>query len=304
LEGAFLKCMNLACSARTGRAILYWCRALEMDGVGEKLVEQLLEEGKINSIADLYTLTRDDLQSLERMGEKSSLNVLSELEKSKRMTLSKFLHALGLPGIGPELAMAVAKHLTSLKALLEWVELAFAEVDDEHFGPQVDEHGKPHTENQALREMQSIEGIGDVVALHIRDGLHVRMEMILALIEHIVVEDEVVTSTTGAVFDGMTFCITGTLSQGRKEFEELIRKYGGKVVGSVSGKLSVLLAGENAGSKRAKAESLGVEIWNEEKFNVSIFSNESKPPVEPEKKPDGNTNATTLFDFTSHSNEE
>ncbi len=304
LEGAFLKCINLACSARTGRAILYWCRALEMDGVGEKLVEQLLEEGKINSIADLYTLTRDDLQSLERMGEKSSLNVLSELEKSKSMTLSKFLHALGLPGIGPELGMAVAKHLTSLEALLEWVKRAFAEEGGEHYGPQVDEQGKPHTENQALRDMQSIEGVGDVVALHIRDGLHVRMEMILALIEHIVVEDEVVTSTAGAVFDGMTFCITGTLSQGRKEFEELIRKHGGKVVGSVSGKLSVLLAGENAGSKRAKAESLGVEIWNEETFNVSISSEERKPALEPKKKPEGPSNATTLFDFAPKTNEE
>jgi len=84
----------------------------------------------------------------------------------------------------------------------------------------------------------------------------------------------------------------------------LIRKHGGKVVGSVSGKLSVLLAGENAGSKRAKAESLGVEIWNEEKFNLSISSDKSTPLPELEKKLDETSNATTLFDFAPKTNEE
>lgn len=307
LEGAFLKCINLACSARTGRAILYWCRALEMDGVGEKLVEQLIEAGKISSIADLYTLTLDDLQSLERMGEKSSLNVLGELEKTKTMTLSKFLHALGLPGIGPELGMAIAKHSTSLQSLLEWVEFAFAEPASEQFGPQKDEQGKPYTENQALRQMQAIEGVGDVVALHIRDGLHVRMAMIVELMKHVNVEDEVVTSTAGAVFDGMTFCITGTLSQGRKEFEDLIRMHGGKVVGSVSSKLSVLLAGENAGSKRAKAETLGVEIWDEQRFSSCIElvpSGVRTAAIESNQTVEAKPNRTTLFDFGSNQNEE
>lgn len=302
LEGAFLKCINLACSARTGRSILYWCRALEMDGVGEKLVEQLLEAEKISSIADLYTLTLENLQSLERMGEKSSLHVLGEIEKSKTMSLSKFLHALGLPGIGPELGMAIAKHLTSLQSLLEWVQLAYAEPESEHFGPLMDEQGKPYSENQALRQMQIIEGVGDVVALHLRDGLHVRMEMILSLIEYIVVENEVVETTEGALFDGMTFCITGTLSKGRKEFEDMIRIHGGKVVGSVSSKLSVLLAGENAGSKRAKAESLGVEIWDEQRFSSTLESNqsaESTVEIESNQAAETKLNRTTLFDFGS-----
>ena len=100
VEGAFLKCMNLFCEARTSRSVLYWCRALELDGVGEKLVDQLLDANRIRSCADLYRLSMDDLLSLERMGEKSATNVLREVDKARTMSLGKFLHALGLPGIG------------------------------------------------------------------------------------------------------------------------------------------------------------------------------------------------------------
>ena len=92
--------MNLFCEARTSRAVLYWCRALELDGVGEKLVDQLLDSGLIVSCADLYRLSMDDLLGLERMGEKSATNVLREIDKARTMTLGRFLHALGLPGIG------------------------------------------------------------------------------------------------------------------------------------------------------------------------------------------------------------
>ena len=104
IEGAFLKCNELMCDARVSRSILYWCRALEMDGIGEKLVEQLLDSDLISSIAGLYELNQNQLTSLERMGDKSAKNVLRELERTKQMTLGKFIHALGLPGIGPELA--------------------------------------------------------------------------------------------------------------------------------------------------------------------------------------------------------
>ena len=115
VEGAFLKCMNLFCEARTSRSVLYWCRALELDGVGEKLVDQLLDAGYIRSCADLYRLSMDDLLKLERMGEKSATNVLREVDKARSMSLGKFLHALGLPGIGPELASAMASTLGMLK---------------------------------------------------------------------------------------------------------------------------------------------------------------------------------------------
>ena len=118
LEGAFLKCPNLLCDARTSRSVLYWCRALELDGVGEKLVEQLLESGLIVTAADLYRLTMEGLIGLERVGEKSATNVLAEVEKARTMGLGKFLHALGLPGIGPELASSMAAVMGDAPGLL------------------------------------------------------------------------------------------------------------------------------------------------------------------------------------------
>ena len=103
VEGAFIRCIDVQCSARLGRSILYYCRALEMDGIGEKLVEQLIDEGLLSSIPDLYRLDERMLLSLDRMGQKSADNVLSEIMKSRSMTFSKFLSALGLPGIGRNL---------------------------------------------------------------------------------------------------------------------------------------------------------------------------------------------------------
>ena len=261
-EGAFLKCMSLHCDARISRAMLYWCRALEMDGIGEKLVEQLLEEGAINTLGDLYRMSMSTLLNLERMGEKSASNVLSEVEKSRHMTLGRFLHALGLPGIGPELAFSVARELRDAHGLMSWLDQAHAETDDDAFGPAEDETGKPYEYNQALRRLMALEGVGTIVALHVRDGLEARRSTVEDLLNELEVSPESQLSE-GGVFDTMTFCVTGTLSKPRKEIQQLITDAGGKIVGSVSAKLSVLVAGEKAGSKKAKAEQLDVVVWNE-----------------------------------------
>ena len=93
---------------------------MELDGVGEKLVDQLLESSLVTNIADLYRLDKEDICSLDRMGEKSAENVLSELETSKKMSLSKFIHALGMNAIGPELATLLANHFISLESILQW----------------------------------------------------------------------------------------------------------------------------------------------------------------------------------------
>ena len=167
VEGAFLKCMNLFCEARTSRSVLYWCRALELDGVGEKLVDQLLDAGYIRSCADLYRLSMDDLLKLERMGEKSATNVLREVDKARSMSLGKFLHALGLPGIGPELASAMASTLGDAQGLLAWLDDAHAQPGDERFGPEHDDTGKPYGHNQALRQVLDLDGVGEIVALPI-----------------------------------------------------------------------------------------------------------------------------------------
>ncbi len=257
MEGAFLRCIALECDARTARALTYWCRTLEMDGIGEKLIEALLDNGLVESITDLYRLNHSQISNLERMGDKSAYNVLDELAKTRKLNLAKFLHALGIERIGPEVATTISQYFTSLEKLLLWVD-----------------------EGQ-IEELTTIDGIGDKVATIFREGISKRRELIDELSEIINVSDE--TESASGVFDGKSFCITGSLSRPRKEIALAIKNAGGKVVGSVSGNLDILVAGEKAGSKLAKAESLNVEVWSEEKLFMQIS--------EPRKGP------KTLFEF-------
>jgi DNA ligase (NAD+) len=296
-EGAFLKCYNMLCDARTSRSILYWCRALEMDGIGEKLVEQLLEAGIISSISGLYELTETQLTSLERMGKKSAQNVLSELTRTKQMTLGKFIHALGISGIGPELASLFAGHVKTLDGMIDWLDQAHSSLGDELYGPETNEIGKPYKFNKALRVLCEHDGIGEKVAIQVRDGLEQRRKLIQELSNHLILDEEPIMTSTGK-FDGMTFCITGTLSQPRKAIQLMVKGAGGKVVGSISAKLDVLIAGENAGSKLAKAETLGITIWDEDAldqaFNGKTQSSEIEEiPDSREAKP----SQKSLLDF-------
>jgi DNA ligase (NAD+) len=287
----------MLCDARTSRSILYWCRALEMDGIGEKLVEQLLEAGIISSISGLYELTETQLTSLERMGKKSAQNVLSELTRTKQMTLGKFIHALGISGIGPELASLFAGHVKTLDGMIDWLDQAHASLGDELYGPETNEIGKPYKFNKALRVLCEHDGIGEKVAIQVRDGLEQRRKLIQELSNHLILDEEPIMTSTGK-FDGMTFCITGTLSQPRKAIQLMVKGAGGKVVGSISAKLDVLIAGENAGSKLAKAETLGITIWDEDAldqaFNGKTQSSEIEEiPDSREAKP----SQKSLLDF-------
>ena len=296
-EGAFLKCYNMLCDARTSRSILYWCRALEMDGIGEKLVEQLLDAEMISSIAGLYDLTESQLTSLERMGKKSAQNVLSELARTRQMTLGKFIHALGIPGIGPELAVLFAGHVKTLDGMLDWLERAHASIGDDSYGPKSDELGKPFKTNQAIRTLCEHDGIGEKVAIQVRDGLEQRRKLIHDLSNHLILDEEIITTSTGK-FEGMTFCITGTLSQPRKVIQLMVKGAGGKVVGSISGKLDVLIAGENAGSKLAKAAGLGVTIWDENALNQALQESTTSTELETHSKSSGNQpSQKSLLDF-------
>ena len=271
-----------------------------MDGIGEKLVEQLLDAELISGIPDLFRLQQSELQGIERMGEKSSLNVLNELNKVKELPLAKFLHALGLPGIGPELATSVAQHVGSFESLMQWVEDAFASGTDANFGPLADENGKQYTENQAIRSLCTVDGIGEKVALQVRDGLSKRKEMLLDLSNLLTILDQP-KAASGGPLDGMTFCLTGTLLRPRKEVQLSIKAAGGKVVGSVSSKLSVLVAGEKAGSKRTKAESLGVQVWDEQQLENALAPHGERSIRESTPK-DSDANPTkikqsSLFDY-------
>ena len=271
IEGAFIRCTDVQCSARLGRSILYYCRALEMDGIGEKLVEQLIDEDLISSIPDLYRLDEQMLLSLDRMGQKSADNVLNEIGKSRAMTFSKFLSALGLPGIGPELASAISNHFSQPENLLQWVE-------------------ESQDDSSRISELTSIDGVGEIVALQLRDGIHLRRAFILDLLTQLTITKEVQVAA-GGPFEGMTFCVTGTLSESRKSIQARIKAAGGKVVSSVSGNLSILVAGENAGSKLAKAEKFEVQVWDEktlmEQLSGDLVEEKSTSP----------TAQPTLFDY-------
>ena len=253
-DGAFIRCTNMNCPSRLERTILYWARSLELDGVGEKLVQQLCSDGLVKNLPDLYELKVSDISNLERMGLKSATNVIGELESSKKMSLSRFLSALGIPGIGPEIATSVATKVSSIENLL-----TLANKRNEDF----------EETNSAINLLIEIDGIGEKVANQILDGLAIRMDTVQRLQSHLEIYSELKPVSNGSL-TGNTFCITGTLTRSRKEIALLIKSNGGKIVSSVSKNLSYLIAGESAGSKLQNANRLGVEVINENQLNEML----------------------------------
>ena len=191
------------------------------------------------------------------MGDKSAYNVLDELAKTRNLNLAKFLHALGMERIGPEVATTISQHFITLNKLLHWVD------------------------EGANEELTIIDGIGDKVATIFRDGILKRRNLIDELSSIIKITEE--EQASSGILDGQSFCITGSLTRPRKEIALAIKNAGGKVVGSVSGSLSILVAGDKAGSKLAKAQSLDIEIWTEQQ----LYSRLAKPKNSPK----------TLFDY-------
>jgi DNA ligase (NAD+) len=212
-----------------------------MDGIGEKLAEQLCSSGLVSNLADLYRLEEGDLLGLERMAEKSAGNILDELEASRSMTLSKFISALGLPRIGPEIASLVCSEVRTMEQLMGMLE----------------------NRDQSIQRLTSIDRIGETVAALLLDGISERKSDIIDLHSHLEIVEEENMDKEG-LLSGSTFCITGTLSRPRKEIALSIKSEGGKIVSSVSGKLDYLVAGESAGTKLDKASRLGVRVLSEE----------------------------------------
>ena len=216
-----------------------------MDGIGEKLVEQLCDAGLISNIPDLYRLDMEQLIELERMAEKAASNVISQLNGTRQMPLDTFLSALGLPGIGPELATAFAGEICTIEAL-----------------QSLDESD--------VERLVSIEGVGETVAFSLISGIQDREEMIRDFSQILTITEVAKTEAPSGPLMGYTFCITGTLSRPRKEIALQTKAAGGKIVSSVSGKLDYLIAGENAGSKLDKANRLGVKVLNEEEWESML----------------------------------
>ncbi len=243
---------GLWCPAQRKEAIRHFAarRALDIEGLGEKLIEQLVDLEWVREPADLYQLTADRLALLERMGEKSAANLIAALEHSKGTTLARFVFALGIREVGGTTAQLLAEHFGEIEALMA------ASVED----------------------LVAIKGIGPVVAAHIVGFMaqaHNR-EAIAHLLAAGIHWPEVERSDSTSVepsalpLTGKTVVITGTLSRPREEFAARLQGLGAKVTGSVSKKTDYLLAGAEAGSKLTKAEALGVAVIDEAGFESLI----------------------------------
>ena len=261
-DGAFIRCMDINCPSRLERSILYWCRYLEMDGIGEKLVEQLCCSGLVKNIADLYKLELSDIMQLERMAKKSASNVIKEINNTRHLTLTQFISAFGLPRVGPEIATLISSEVKTFEALMDLVDNRNATIES-------DEQGNMMKFNPVINRLVGIDGIGETVARLVLDGLANRISTINELKKYLEISEEKETLDSGKLL-GKTFCITGTLSRPRKEIALSIKSEGGKVQSSISGNLDYLLAGESAGSKLEKAQRLGVKIISEKELSSLI----------------------------------
>lgn len=222
-------------------------KAMDIEGLGAKLVEQLAAH-TITSVADIYTLSAQDLMSLERMGEKSADNVLSAIEKSKKTTLAKFLYALGIREVGETTANALAAHF-SLEELI-----------------QADE-----------AQLLAIPDIGPVVAGHIVAFFSQKANLaVIQKLQKAGVHWPIDEGIGNGPLTGKTYVITGTLSRPREEIKAQLQALGAKISESVSTKIDALIIGEKAGSKLAKAQKLNITILNEAQLNQLLKQGEVK----------------------------
>jgi len=243
-DEAVARCTGgLFCPAQRKQALLHFAsrRALDIEGLGEKLVDQLVDAGMVKTPADLYALDPAGLAALERMGEKSAQNVLAALERSKRTTLARFIYALGIRSVGEATARDLARHFGALDPLVAADEEALQEVED--VGPVV---------AMSIRRFFAEKHNRDVSDALRRHG--VRWE-----------EGKARPAAPAGRLAGKTFVLTGTLpDMTRDEAAALITSHGGKVTGSVSKKTDYVVAGADAGSKLAKAEALGIAVLDED----------------------------------------
>lgn len=240
-EAAYRCSGGLFCKAQRKESIKHFAsrKAMDVDGLGNKLVEQLVDEGLIDHVDDLFSLDVNQLAGLERMGEKSAYNLVQALDKSRQTSLNRFIYSLGIREVGEATALSLAQHFGTLDAVM-----------------QADEE-----------QLQSVSDVGPIVALHIHKFFRQQhnCDVINKLIEAgISWSAQQPVNEQGQTLAGKTFVITGTLSSmARDEAKQLLQASGAKVTGSVSAKTDYLLAGENAGSKLTKAEKLGVTVINE-----------------------------------------
>lgn len=233
---------GLVCSAQRKQAIIHFAsrKAFDIDGLGDKIVEQLVDANLIQNPADLFKLDLPSIIGLERMGEKSAVNLLRSLDKAKATTLPKFIYSLGIREVGEATARNLAMHFYTLDNIIAADIEALIEVQD--VGHIVAEHLF-----NFLQEAHNLNIISDLISLGINWPIIQK------------------ANESEQPLVGKTIVLTGTLSQmGRNEAKAKLQELGAKVSGSVSAKTDLLIAGEKAGSKMAKAQALDIEIWDEQ----------------------------------------
>ncbi len=258
---------GLYCKAQRKQTLLHFAgrRAMDIEGLGEKLVDQLVESGLVENPADLYRLDAATLSGLERMGEKSAHNLVRSLEKSRRVELHRFIFGLGIPGVGEEVAKILARHFLSLEAFLDadWPRAAADKEAIRKQNAQRKKRGEPPLE-------VPLEGIGPELMESIEKFLHERhnREVIRRLTDRshgVTLEPASDKGPAGTAIK--TFVLTGALSaMSRDEARAAIEARGHKVAGSVSAKTDFVVAGEDPGSKLDRARNLGVAVLDEKQF--------------------------------------
>jgi DNA ligase (NAD+) len=242
---AAYRCIGgLFCAAQRKEAIKHYAsrKALDIEGLGDKLVEQMVEQGLIDSIADLYHLSLEQLAGLERMAEKSARNLLDALDQSKQTTLARFIYALGIREVGEATAEALAAYFGAIDAMMDANVEALQQVED--VGPVVAENIRHFFDQQQNR---------DIVEKILLQGVNwPQQDAALQQLQNL---------------EGKTYVISGTLDGlSRDQAASLLKARGARISGSVSAKTTAVISGENPGSKVAKADELGVEILDQEGF--------------------------------------
>jgi DNA ligase (NAD+) len=256
-DQAVYKCTGgvLKCRAQRAEWVMHFAgrRAMDIEGLGEKLIEQLVEDGSVSSPADLYDLTAAALAERERMGEKSAKNVVDAIAKSKKTTLARLLYALGIPQVGESTALALAQQFGSVEKL----------------------------ETASAEQIEETPDVGPIVSRSVFDFF--QSDLAKSVVERlkksgVTYEPIKVEERASLPLNGLTFVITGTLSGlQRDSAEDALRELGAKVSGSVSKKTSFLVVGADAGAKLAKAQSLGVPILDEAALDEILKS--KRPPA-------------------------
>lgn len=250
------RCVNANCPAKLRESVLHFASrsVMNIEGMGDVLVNQLTDKGLVKNVADIYSLTKRDLLSLERMGEKSAQNVLKEIESSKKLPLERVIFGLGIRFVGERTAEFLAEHFGSMDALMQTAILP--------------------DENAAYEELQKVGEVGPRIAHSIREFFLIESNR--ELVERLRRAGLTFTGKKkerGTKLAGKTFVLTGTLAKyTRDEAKKMIEDAGGKVSGSVSKKTDYVVAGAEAGSKLDKARELGVAVIDEDQMEEMLGS--------------------------------